>query len=300
MLDDGASDWLGSSGWLLLPHENGLAWLMTSTGDEWLHWQTPIDLRGATASTILSFQSWFVGDGFATVQVSSDGLNWQPVSAVPASDRWTSISVDLRSYIGSAIQIGFAWQDTNVDTRDQWAVDTILVAEELPTLSPPPIVSTSTPFSPTEAVTLATYVSTPTLQPSATLAEIMPTEETTALIVESVPTDLLTATETATSLPVITVTLFTQPTDAASLTATATETAQVSATEQPPRLSAACKFDVDMDGIVTEHDLSRIDEEILNTGVNETTAVYDLNANLQIDIGDLQLMAGYLYKTCDD
>ena len=279
-MDDGAGDWLGSPNWSLQPREGGLAWLMVSAGSELLRWQTPIDLRGAATSVTLRFHSWFVGAGLATVQVSVDGLNWQPVSLVPASGGWVNVGVDLSSYIGSVIQISFAWQGTNGDTQDQWAVDTVVVVATTPTIVPPePTFLPVTLLSPAEGEDIQTHVPTTTLSSTAAPTDIvLPTATSTETAVESNDDASPTPTHT--------------------LVSTATATATATATPSPTAL--ACGLDANADGVVTVNDLSAFAQAALNTEVHETTVLYDLNQNAQIDIGDLQLLAGDLDASCSD
>lgn len=271
-LDDGARDWLASPGWSLQPHENGLAWVISGASSGTLYWQTPISLRGVAAPVMLMFQSRFSGSGVAFVQASTDGQNWQPISTVPASESWTTVSVDLSRYAGGIIYIGFAWQGT--DALSQWAVDSLLVAAVEPTDAEPSQVRT-------ESVIEPSITSTPITIPTATKTE-------PATVEPSITAPLA---ENLTGTPFIT------PTEPVS--ATSTESAQVTATEQAASIAVACELDVDADGIVTDSDLAQIGREALDAATNETS-IYDLDGNHQVDIGDLQMMAGYLFETCSD
>jgi hypothetical protein len=69
-------------------------------------------------------------------------------------------------------------------------------------------------------------------------------------------------------------------------------------TMQPSSVSITCELDLDADGIVTDDDLSQLGRSLLNSPINDRTSIYDLNANSQLDIGDLQKMAAFLFESC--
>lgn len=243
---------------------------MNSTGSELLQWQTPIDLRGITGAVTLSFQSWYFGDGFASVLLSTDGLNWQQLSAVPESDNWTSINVDLSDYVGGIILIAFVWQDTNVQTLDHWTVDDISVTESiLPVTAPElPILPGATAPGSTPVETAA-----PELSP-------MPSDT---------PTIILSLTGSATS--------GFDPSPQATEDRT-NSTDGTPSLEPEPTASVACDIDVNGDGTITESDLAAIAEALLGSDVSDSTSRYDRNGNRLIDIGDIQMLTSYLYTTC--
>jgi hypothetical protein len=166
------------------------------------------------------------------------------------------------------------------------------------------------PFAPTAlpsafpfpTVDLGTVIPTDEIPPEAQ-PSVTATDSLTAEAVPSVAaTDLSGVTITPTAEPDVG-----EPIDVTDATfpvpspdSTETESVEVTATVEAPEEAAACAFDVDADGEITEGDLQELAQTVLNTGTNETTVVYDLNANDQIDIGDLQMMTSYLDETCHD
>jgi len=174
------------------------------------------------------------------------------------------------------------------------------------------------PVGATEQATVNSTVSNSEVETPAVgnldVSEVPPTAQPTDLplaIDTLTPTDMVFPTETAPPelgataspsdlVPSITPSSTVQfvETQPIELTKDATTPQSVTATEQPTTESIACEIDRDTDGVVTDRDLSEIGRELLNNAVNETTSMYDLNANLQIDIGDLQKMVAYLLTTC--
>ena len=73
---------------------------------------------------------------------------------------------------------------------------------------------------------------------------------------------------------------------------------EITETMQATGVLLACELDMDTDGTVTDSDLAQLGRALLNSAVNEVTSIYDLNANNQIDIGDLQKMTTYLFDIC--
>jgi len=100
-------------------------------------------------------------------------VTWRPVSIVPTSDEWTTVSVGLSGYSDSIIQIEFVWRETNTETSDQWSVDNVVVDVVTGTVLAPDVTVT-----PTRTNTDVTEVASPT---------------------EAVPTDTLEATDQASS-----------------------------------------------------------------------------------------------------
>lgn len=134
--------------------------------------------------------------------------------------------------------------------------------------------------------------------PTLDLSPIAVTPETQPAFTEThtlTPVSTLVATDTSMAEPSTMEPI--DPTEEVSAPPLPTDTVDVTATVSASATSVTCLFDTDTDGEVTERDLSQL-AELLNTSANETTAVYDLNANTQIDIGDLQIMASRLHELC--
>jgi len=86
--------------WTAEAIESGVQLLMLSS---------PIDLRDAS-SAALRFDS-VLSDGAseAFVEVTRDGRNWVRVAAVPPSDEWSTVLVDLSEFVGDVIYVRFAY-----------------------------------------------------------------------------------------------------------------------------------------------------------------------------------------------
>jgi hypothetical protein len=71
----------------------------------------PFDLRHA-ASAALQFDS-VLSNGLAGafVEVTRDGRHWIRIAAVPPSDEWTRMAVDLRDYLGDIVYVRFVVED---------------------------------------------------------------------------------------------------------------------------------------------------------------------------------------------
>jgi hypothetical protein len=67
-----------------------------------------IDLTSATSAR-LTFQSWLSNrtGSRGEVQVSVDGVHWNPIGLAPASDAWEAVEVDLSAFAGQIIEIRF-------------------------------------------------------------------------------------------------------------------------------------------------------------------------------------------------
>lgn len=134
-LDDGALNWIPSSGWVLQSHSDGLVWRMQGNSNEVLLWSAWIDLRASTSFIVLSFQTLLSGTGRAVIEFSADGLNWLPAAAVSASPGWTTMTVDMNAFRGSLVQTRFVWQPLEAAAEGEWWIDQIAVTELLPTSS---------------------------------------------------------------------------------------------------------------------------------------------------------------------
>ncbi|HLA44048.1 MAG TPA: hypothetical protein VJZ27_11465, partial [Aggregatilineales bacterium] len=186
-LDDGAANWVTSGNWLLTPEADvdaaGSGW-QAAVGVEpaLLTFRPALDLR-SVPNPLLSFQSRLTAAySSASVEVSLDGVNWQPVAMLSPSADWQTVQVDLNAYRGQMIALRFTWlsrlpqpDDPGVDS---WQLDSITI-EDAP---PPTAVSTEETPEPT-----ATEVPTePTEAPTAEPTEAAPADSVPA---ESVPLD---------------------------------------------------------------------------------------------------------------
>jgi len=86
-----------------------------------------IDLREATSAHLI-FDSWKTATGAGSsrglVQVSLDGVGWVTLDAVPASEDWTTVQVDLSAFAGEVVRVRFALDVRSValDRQDVWRV----------------------------------------------------------------------------------------------------------------------------------------------------------------------------------
>ncbi|MEP7293843.1 MAG: hypothetical protein ABI835_18795, partial [Chloroflexota bacterium] len=147
-MDDGALDWLVSSGWTLTPEAAfgglGLGWQVSATNTiEALRWSKLLDLRSVLPGEVVQFtyQSLLTSaQSSAIVQVSLDGSNWTSVGAATAWDKWTLETVDLSAYIGQLVYVQFVWTGIAPTEKDQlvdtWRVDEVSVAAVTPTATP--------------------------------------------------------------------------------------------------------------------------------------------------------------------
>jgi len=79
------------------------------SGAQLLMLRSPIDLRDAS-SAALRFDSVLTeGASEAFVEVTRDGRNWVRVAAVPPSDEWSTVMVDLSEFLGDVIYVRFAY-----------------------------------------------------------------------------------------------------------------------------------------------------------------------------------------------
>lgn len=203
-MDDGAPQWSATGSWQLTPGAafggTGLGWqAVESTGTNILSWTVPLDLSSAQFPR-LRFQSLLIGTaGMGTVEVSSDGVNWQMITPVQPSDVWTTTEVPLTAYAGTIVTLRFVWaaQSASGSGSAQWQIDQVEVENvppqpptETPTL--PAATATETP-TPTLTVT-PTTPATPTIEPSPTptspptTAPTLPAEP--SVTPTSLPTDL--------------------------------------------------------------------------------------------------------------
>ena len=89
----------------------GPGWVVeaNATAPYTLTMATPVDLRQA-ASARLRFESRLIArDSTARVQVSVDGQTWQDLEAVPPSQDWVQLDIDLSPFAGQVIYLRFAF-----------------------------------------------------------------------------------------------------------------------------------------------------------------------------------------------
>ena len=149
-MDDGAPDWKASAGWTLQTQAayggSGLGW-QTSAADssEVLRWGRQLDLRSISPDQMvqLTFQSLLTASqSSATVQISTDGINWTPLSQIAPSGGWNSVTVDVSAYRGQLIQVQFVWQGaapSEGQPPDSWSVDNVSVEAATPPVGEPPV-----------------------------------------------------------------------------------------------------------------------------------------------------------------
>ncbi len=196
-LNAGAEDWTASAGWQWTSDAAfggvgaGLALTSGELAEENAQWLLPVDLRLATQPVKLMFHSWYQGVGSALVQVSIDGVNWLPVSAVPVSGEWLVLEADLSAFSGQIIQFRFTWQagptTGSIAPPDRWLVDDVLIAfvEAVTPTDVPTLLPTEQPtLSPTDVPTL------PAVEPTLTEEPVeAPSAEPTAAPTETPASD---------------------------------------------------------------------------------------------------------------
>ena len=109
----------------------GLAWAAVASDArrDVLSWARPIDLRDA-ADARLQFRSRLISRAStAAAQVSTDGVTWQTVAAMPATDEWMVVDIDLSPLAGRIVWIRFLFDAiapaTNVVPPDVWWIDQV-------------------------------------------------------------------------------------------------------------------------------------------------------------------------------
>jgi hypothetical protein len=92
-----------------------------------------IDLRDA-ATASMTFESWRTAAGFGSshglVQVSLDDVTWVTLDAVPTSDEWTTVQVDLSAYAGQVVRVRFVLDLRSIafDRPDFWRIRELRVS----------------------------------------------------------------------------------------------------------------------------------------------------------------------------
>lgn len=81
----------------------------TETGAQMFVLGAPIDLTDA-AAPVLRFDSRLSGGASeAFVEVTRDGVTWSRVAAVPPSDDWVNVGVDLSDFAGAVVYVRFVY-----------------------------------------------------------------------------------------------------------------------------------------------------------------------------------------------
>ena len=98
------------------------------SGAQVLLLRSPIDLRDAS-SAALRFDSVLTeGASEAVVEVTRDGRNWVRVAAVPPSDDWSTVVVDLREFLGDVIYVRFAYAGVTAGgSLESWSIRGVAV-----------------------------------------------------------------------------------------------------------------------------------------------------------------------------
>jgi hypothetical protein len=119
------SVWRASDGFTATPDSRGdlTAWTAVARGNApppTLSYQ--LDLRAARQPH-LSFESRRPdGRASAELQVSVDGVSWQTIVEVPATEDWTTIGVDLNAFAGSLIHVRFVLHPGPGSAAGTWSL----------------------------------------------------------------------------------------------------------------------------------------------------------------------------------
>ena len=93
----------------------GQGWMSESSQDgvRTLTSRERLSRRGA----VLRLQSWLSGwaPSVAVVQASLDGVDWQTIRQVTASDGWVPVEVDLSAYGGTPVFVRFAFRASEAE-----------------------------------------------------------------------------------------------------------------------------------------------------------------------------------------
>ena len=116
------------------------------TGWQTLAWPLTVDLT-ARSDARLRFRSRLSDGGSAgQVQVSLDGTTWQTVAAVPRSDEWLDLDVDLGAFAGSILSVRLVFEavaPASGRSPDVWLIEAVTVAGD-PTVARAPGLPAST------------------------------------------------------------------------------------------------------------------------------------------------------------
>jgi hypothetical protein len=99
------------------------------SGPQFLMLRTPIDLRDASSATLRFESALSDGASGAFVEVTRDGRNWIRVAAVPPSDEWSTVAVDLSEFVGDVIYVRFTYAGVAVDGRplESWSIGAVVI-----------------------------------------------------------------------------------------------------------------------------------------------------------------------------
>ncbi len=159
-LDNGGALWSVNGGWILqdaaLLGGTGAFWYTSLNADtvETLSLAYPLDLRTAQ-QPLLRFDSLLVAShSSASVEISLDGVTWQPLLSVQPSENWQTMFVDLSAYQQQTVWLRWvrlASAPALGQEADFWTIDNVDVAEAVlllpsptPTPSPEPIIIPAT------------------------------------------------------------------------------------------------------------------------------------------------------------
>jgi Tol biopolymer transport system component len=78
-------------------------------------WQDVLDLTQAPGARLLFASQLRASRSRASVEVSLDGVNWQTLAAVPSSDDWQSLDVDLGSLAGQIAHVRIVFDAGSAD-----------------------------------------------------------------------------------------------------------------------------------------------------------------------------------------
>jgi hypothetical protein len=78
-------------------------------------WQDVLDLTQVPGARLLFASQLRASRSRASVEVSLDGVNWQTLAAVPSSDDWQSLDVDLGSLAGQIAHVRIVFDAGSAD-----------------------------------------------------------------------------------------------------------------------------------------------------------------------------------------
>ncbi len=98
-------------------------------GAQVLMLRAPIDLREASGAALRFDSMRSDGASEAFVEVTRDGRTWIRVAAVPPSEDWTTVLVDLSEFLGDVIYVRFTYDGVAVDGRspDTWSIGGVAI-----------------------------------------------------------------------------------------------------------------------------------------------------------------------------
>jgi len=197
-IDEDVALWNASAGWQLSAENafggTGLGWRSSASGQqETLTLGTAVSV-GMGPVTQLRFRTRLVSAALPEVRVSSDGVHWQTLAMLAATDEWVGVVIDLSPYQGQTVYLQFDCRSPvgiEGEAIDLWQVDDITIIDlvltttamptaamiEMPSTTETPVPTQETEMTTEVILPTAALTPTPTAMAAETSTEIVPLAE---------------------------------------------------------------------------------------------------------------------------